>query len=141
MKAKLIDTNDWYARVYVSIPMLKEKEDAGFDINLGAVILNCEGRTFVLDSYETSFTDEVEEGENFELCSKLEIDLETFPVDKEYNYELTLKDLKSKKIKGTFFCAVEDGSEDEEVFDFDNADVTLVIFKDNKEIQIKLELE
>lgn len=138
---KLIDTNEWYARVYVSMPLLKEKENAGYDLNLGAVVLNCEGRTFVLDSYETSFTSEVEEGEDFELCSKLEIDLDTFPVDKEYNYELTLKDLTSKKIKGTFFCAVEDDAEDEDVFDFDSAEVTLVIFKDEKEIQIKLELE
>lgn len=82
---KLIDTNEWYARVYVSMPLLKEKENAGYDLNLGAVVLNCEGRTFVLDSYETSFTSEAEEGEDFELCSKLEIDLDTFPVDKEFN--------------------------------------------------------
>lgn len=82
---KLIDTNEWYARVYVSMPLLKEKENAGYDLNLGAVVLNCEGRTFVLDSYETRFTSEAEEGEDFELCSKLEIDLDTFPVDKEFN--------------------------------------------------------
>lgn len=59
-----------------------------------------------------------------------------------YNYELTLKDLTSDKITGTFFCAIEDDSEEEDdVFDFDSAEVTLVIFKDDKEIQIKLELE
>jgi hypothetical protein len=79
--------------------------DCPVDRNLydfGALTLECERRNFILDVCQ-SYTNE----ESTEITLELEVDTDIFPVDTEYNYELTKEDLFSSKLTATLYIGSE----------------------------------
>lgn len=125
------------AEISVTIPILKDLEYDGFVPNLGALTLTRGKRNFILDSTSTNYNNEVEAGGTVSFTSKLEVDLDTFEEDEEYNYQLTEKDLASKKLKAEFFCGLEDAGDDEESFDMENAVIELTVSVGGKNYIIK----
>jgi hypothetical protein len=101
------------AEISVSIPILKDLVYEGFVPNLGALTLSLGDRNFILDSANTDYDNEQEEGGTLSFTTRLEVDLEVFEEGEEYNYNLTEKDLKSKNLKAELFCGLEDADEDE----------------------------
>jgi hypothetical protein len=70
--------------------------------DLGSVHLECEGRKFIVDvcqSYTNEASDEIE-------CD-VEVDTDTFPVDEDCMYDLTVEDLFVNKTTGTLYIGCE----------------------------------
>lgn len=136
---KLIDLNHWYARVSGEIKIIETLESDYFPLDLGAVVITSKDgkRNFVIDIVRTDFTNPQDEGEILSFESKMEIDQETFEVGEEYNYELTVEDLKTAT--ATLYYAFDEDCE-EGMLDLENPielDFT-IYFEDDSEITIKL---
>jgi hypothetical protein len=69
--------------------------------DLGSLNLKCENRNFVLDVVK-SFTNE----NNTEIECVVEVDLDTFPISEENNYQLTANDLMFNA-EGTLYIGTE----------------------------------
>lgn len=67
--------------------------------DFGAVRLQCEDRTFILDVVSSTINDD-----ESNIYLKLGVDTDTFPIAKESSlYDLTRGDLMSRKISGTLY--------------------------------------
>lgn len=124
------------AEISVEIPILKDLVYEGFVPNLGALTLTLGKRNFILDSTNTDYNNEQEEGGTLTFTTRLEVDLDTFEQDETYNYELTEKDLSSPKLKAELFCGLEDAGEDGESLDMDNATIECTVTVDGKDYVI-----
>ena len=129
------------AEISVSIPILKDLVYEGFVPNLGALTLSLGDRNFILDSANTDYDNEQEEGGTLSFTTRLEVDLEVFEEGEEYNYNLTEKDLKSKNLKAELFCGLEDADEDEDSLDMESATIECVVTVDGKEYKINATFE
>jgi len=129
------------AEISVSIPILKDLVYEGFVPNLGALTLSLGDRNFILDSANTDYDNEQEEGGTLSFTTRLEVDLEVFEESEEYNYNLTEKDLKNKNLKAELFCGLEDAEEDEESLDMENATIECTVTVDGKEYKINATFE
>ena len=111
--SKIDDITGWYARVYVEIKIIKNiskvlEEYSSFPIDVGAIVLKSKDgkRDYVLDTYYTEHCNNKEKvGEVFTFHSRLEVDKEMFPEEDDYNYNLTIEDLKD--CTGEFYCNVD----------------------------------
>ena len=125
------------AKISVSIPILKDLVYEGFVPNLGSLTLTLGKRNFVLDSANTDYTNEQEKGGTLSFTTRLEVDTCIFEEGEFVNYNLTEKDLTSKKLKAELFCGLEDAGEDEESLDMDNATIQCIVNVDGKEYEVK----
>jgi hypothetical protein len=132
--------NQVFARIDVSIPILKDLDDDGFLLNTGALTLSLGGRNFVLDAENTNWNNDQKLGGVISFDAKLFVDFDTFEKDEENNYDLTIADLKSKKLVAEFYCSDCDAGIDD-AFDFDNAQVDCVVIVNKKEYPIKVTLD
>jgi hypothetical protein len=91
---KLIDLNQWYARVSGEIKITETLESDHFPLDLGAVIITSKDgkRNFIIDVVRTDFTNPQDKGEMLSFESKMDIDQEVFEAGEEYNYELTVEE-------------------------------------------------
>ena len=124
------------AEVNVSIPLLKTLKDSQFLLNVGALTLSLGKRNFILDSIETDYENEKKKGGVIKFSCAIAVDLDTFEVDKTYNYKLIEADLVNKKLKAEFFCGDEDAGV-EGAFDFDNATIECVVTVNHIPYKIK----
>lgn len=136
---KLIDLNHWYARVSGEIKIIETLESDYFPLDLGAVTITSKDgkRNFVIDVVRTDFTNPQSEGEVLSFESKMEIDQDTFEVGEEFNYELTVEDLKTAT--ATLYYAFDEDCEEGQL-DLENPielDFT-IYFQDGSEITIQL---
>lgn len=135
---KLIDLKYWYSRVIGEFKITKEIEDDFLPLDLGAVIITSKDgkRNFVVDIVRTDYDNPQEKGEVLTFESKTEIDQDTFEVGDEYNYELTVEDLK--EATATLYYTFDEGLEGE--LDLENPqklEITLY-FEDDSKVVIKL---
>ena len=139
---KLIDQKNWFAFVQVKIPILKAlDEDYGFPLDIGAATITCGNRNFILDTASSDYNFEPEAGTDLEFTAKMFIDMDTFPKDKNPNYDLLVEDLNNKDVHALFFCS-DQSIEEEDSFDYDAAEAFIIFrFGNAEEIKIKLELE
>lgn len=128
------------AEISIEIPLLKNLPDKGFPLNLGALVLTLGKKNFTLDSEQTNFKNGQKKGSKLIFTTSLGIDLSTFPVDGDNNYELTEADLTDKKLFGEFHCSDDDAGIDN-AFDFDRAKIQCQINVDGKEYPIKVSFE
>lgn len=136
---KLIDLNHWYARVSGEIKITETLEIDYFPLDLGAVTITSKDgkRNFIIDVVRTDYNNPQEKGEMLSFESKMEIDQEVFEVGEEYNYELTVEDLK--EATATLYYALDEELEEGQL-DLENPvelDFT-IYFQDGSEITIKL---
>ena len=130
------------ARISVSLPILKTLKDDGFPLDLGALTLKLGEKDFIIDSENTDFNNGVKVGKSLRFTTKLSIDTEVFPMGEDFNYNLTVDDLKNKKLKGSFFCSDQDMHEDDSCFDFDKAEISCTLFVGDEQFNIEnVELE
>lgn len=138
---KLIEQKRLIVGVDGKIPILKNLPHGNFPFNLGALVLSVDGRNCVFDSVRTVSRTNRKKGQNVRFSTTLSADFETFEKSKEYNYELTVDDLRYKDLKATFFCS-DDDYELENAFDFDTAELECSIRIENKTYRItKVEFE
>ena len=83
----------------------------------------------------TNFNNPMKKGKNFTFETELEVDFDTFERGEDYNYELTLDDLKNKNLKAEFHCSDCDAAT-EDAFDFDKAEIMLIVNVGSKEYKI-----
>lgn len=139
---KMIDKRDWYARVNITIPILKRIKEAGFVLDMGALTILSDKRNLILDTTTTEFKNRQKKGSTFTIESRLEIDFDTFPIDEENNYCVRVADILSKNFTGSLFLSDQDMDEDDGEFDFDNATATVTFYDLCGEIITKeIELE
>lgn len=124
------------ASIGVSLPIVKDLLDSGLSLNIGSLELSLNGRNFVLDATTTDYTNGKKAGKKFDFESSLEIDLEVFEEGEEYNYELTEEDLTNENLKAEFYCSDSDVGVDD-AFDFNKAEICLVVWVDEKRYEIK----
>jgi hypothetical protein len=111
---KLHEQTGWYARVYVESKIKQDliplfSQDGMFPFDIGAVTLTSKDgkRNYILDTYHTEYcTDKHKVGEVYTFHCRLEEDFDTFPQDEDYNYNLTVEDLKD--CTGEFYCSQDD---------------------------------
>jgi len=132
--------NRVFATISVEIPILKNLPDNGFALNLGALVLTLGKRNFTLDAQQTNFKNGQKKGKKITFETSLGIDLDTFPVDGDNNYELTEADLKDKALTGEFYCSDDDAGV-ENAFDFDKAKIECKVNVDGKEYPVKVSFE
>ena len=77
------------AVISVEIPILKDLVYEGFVPNLGALTLTLGKRNFVLDSANTDYDNEQEEGGTLSFTTRLEVDTCIFEEGDFVNYKLT----------------------------------------------------
>lgn len=129
------------AVITVNIPIRKDLTGKGFPLNLGALTLSLGKRNFVLDSMQTNLVSgRYKKGKNLLFHTRLEVDKDTFEEGEEFNYELTERDLKNKKLKSEFFCSDED-AEIKDAFDFNKATITCSVSVNGKYYNIKTKFE
>jgi hypothetical protein len=131
------------ATLEASVPLEKNlsQDDAGFSLNIGALTLSLDGRNFILDSTETNYKNPMKKGKKFTFETELQVDLEVFEKDEQYNYELTLEDLKNKNLKAEFYCSDCDAAT-EDAFNLDSIKINLTVNVDGEKIKINnVELE
>lgn len=141
---KMINKRDWYARIDVSVPILKKLPNDGFVLNLGSLTILSDKRNLILDTTSTDFKNRQNAGETFTLHSRLEIDFDTFPIDEENNYCVKVADILSKNFTGSLFLSDQDleVDDDDKYFDFENATATITFYDLCGEVitkEIKLE--
>lgn len=124
------------AEISVSIPILKNLPDDGFSLNIGALTLKFGEKNFILDSANTDFENQQDEGSKFIFSSSLEVDTDTFEEGDEYNYDLTEQDLIEPDLKAEFFCSDSDVGIDD-AFDFEAAIIECVLTVDDQIYTIK----
>ena len=73
--------------------------------DLGAVELECEGRTFILDVVQSYTNDD---NNHTTITCDLAVDLDTFPIGEPSLYDLTASDLHNRNIYGTMYIGDED---------------------------------
>ena len=138
MTKKLIDLKQQtFARIDISIPILKDLSFKGFPLDVGALYLELDGRNFVLDSEYISYTNENKE---IRFNANLIINFNTFENGNETNYNLTIADLKNETLIATIYLSDSDTGIDD-AFDFDNAIIECVVVADKKEYQIKVKID
>lgn len=128
------------AAISVSLPIKKNLGDSGLVLNIGALTMKVGDRNFILDSTETNYSNGVKKGKEFTLNTELVLDLDTFPKDEDYNYELEVKDLTSKELEAEFYCSDCDAGIDD-AFDYDNAKVDCAVYVNGRPFDIKVNLE
>lgn len=125
---KMIKKRNWYARVNVSIPITEKIKHEGFVLDIGALTIVSDKRNLILDASSTDFKNPQIKGRNFTLEARLEIDFDTFPIDEENNYCVTVADILSKNFTGSLFLSDQDMDEDDGEFDFDSATATVTFY-------------
>lgn len=120
---KLLEQNNWYARIQAELKVITPAE--GFPLNIGKILItsNDGKREFILDPYETDFTNE---GGDITFESRLEIDQETFP---DCKYDLLVEDLTDCTVE--FYCEPEEGN-----YYHNTAEFTLIIYFEDRTIEI-----
>lgn len=130
------------AYVEVKLPINKNLTDDNLPLSIGALTLKSKDkkREYVLDSVSTSYINPQSEGEVMNLITQCEIDLDTFPLQKD-NYNLTEDDLKD--CEGVFYCSDVDCEDGDDCFHYDNAQAFAVItdIDTDKEYKIPVTLE
>lgn len=132
---KLIDANPY---ITLDIEFKCTAEPDGFPFNIGALELSVEGRNFVTDSVQ-SYHDYDDYNGIYSFDVYFTIDLETFEKGEEYNYELTVEDLKNPNIKATFYCGDNGDEEFDEIIDWDSGMALLNIEGIETDIVVELE--
>lgn len=130
--------------IEVTIPILKDlvEDDGGFPLSIGVVCLNLGEKNFLIDPDGIHYKNDMKAGSNITFNSRLFVDLETFPKDEEFNYELTESDLESGQVTATIYISDHDVASGEECFDFDNIIYDLVVYVDGKEYSVnKVDLD
>lgn len=96
---KLIDKENWYARIYGVLKTAKQDPEMQFPLNIGSATITSEdgSRQFILDAYQTEYT--VNENGDVTFRCYMEIDKETFP---DCPYDLLVEDLKDCRCQ--FYC-------------------------------------
>ena len=113
----LLRKTNYYARVTFFTHGITQAQ-VSETLNIGAVTLECKGRKFVLDTYETNYnTFNKNKPTDVEFMCKLQEDHDTFPIKE--NYTLRVDDLLSKDLKATFYCDNEVGMPTFEVRDIE----------------------
>lgn len=128
------------AEISVEIKLLKDLPDENFPLNLGTLILTLGKKNFILDSQQTNFKNNQKKGSKLTFTTSFGLDLTTFEVGPDNNYELEESDLKDKALKCEVYCSDDDAGI-EKVFDFDNAKIQGKIVVDGKEHKIKVAFE
>jgi hypothetical protein len=108
------------------------------NVNLGVVRLECEGRTFVLDTIETEWSHE--DGGTL-LSIKLEAGIDGCTKEEcDSNFDITAIDLFSGNVKGTLW--IEEDIEDEDGVTVEPDSISLFYrFNDGLTSVIELEVE
>jgi hypothetical protein len=137
MKKKLIDYKQIFARIDISIPILKDLSFKGFPLDVGALYLELDGRNFILEAEDVNYTNENKE---IRFDAKLFVSFDTFEKGKENNYDLTIADLTNENLIASIYVSDSDTGIDD-AFDFDKASIECVVIVEKKEYQIKVKID
>lgn len=131
------------AVVKVNLPIKKDLiNSGGFPLSVGALTIRSkdEKREYVIDSSDTDYDNPRSEGDVLTLKSKCNVDLDTFPLEKD-NYNIIKEDLQD--CTGVFYCSDVDCEDGEDCFDYDDAiaEATITDIDTGKEYKIPVTLE
>lgn len=129
------------ALVKVQLPLKKDIQEH-FPFSIGALTLKSKDgkREYILDGSGTSYNSVYNEGDIFLLETNCEVDLDTFPLEKD-NYNILLEDLSD--CDGIFYCSDVDNEDGEDCFDYEKAKTIALItnIDTGVEYQISVTLE
>lgn len=129
------------ALVKVQLPLKKDIQEH-FPFSIGALTLKSKDgkREYILDGSGTNYNSVYNEGDVFLLETKCEVDLDTFPLEKD-NYNILIEDLSN--CDGIFYCSDVDNEDGDDCFDYDNAKAvaTITDIDTEKEYKIPVTLE